>query len=939
MSTEVEKVVLELSTDVQSMKRGLDEVITRLSTARTTAKTTQTGFQGMAGQATEAAKKFLDVKGAFIGMVGAFSAANLVQQGAGALINFAKQAVETAGNIVDLSDKTGLSIRAVQLYSAVAKQAGGDIETYAKGIFKLGVTIAQGGNATKDALRDLGLSLQQVKALNPEQQFELIAKKLHDITDTGERNRIGVALYGKAWAEIAPGVVADIDKIKAATQIATDESVRRIDDMGDRWAQFQSNATAKAIEGLGSIVKFWEDHPILATAIMGSDTAALFGVGADKKPKTVPGRDIPLAPDGPKPKSEAELKREADERQRQAESLQRSVDALTSRGLAKEMREFAGTLELAQKQSVILFSQIPGLLEKIKAFEQAGIPLPKVLKDFKAAWSDLVAGFKIDTSTDFQKTLDLMERAGSIKPVHLAPAPLDRALFKTSAKDFTDLLAAMERAGSIKPVRLAPPPEDISALQRYSNLLSTAQLLLGAIGQTGSRTFQLISQYGLQATNITRLFVLASKAAAASRDAEKQALAGLITASEAAAVAENARAAASAAANAALTFGISLGVQALMTLVMKHREYQKSIKETTATLVEMGYSQEQIHAHLIRMGTDFSSLKHVSADMKAFLADAEANAEAVGSAVDRLSNFVSGLNGVVAPRPLKGLLDDILQWNLLADQARESLEALAGKPSWKYLDEGAEKFGVAREALGAGINTARLGASFDEINNFLTMATEQAGSNRSALLAGLADEMSALLVDAKKTGAALPTFMKPWVDELARAQLLKDELGNPIDPSGFSWTDDIKSSFQQMADYLKEIRDLLAQAVPEASVVAGRHMRGLSTDLQHARHQLSPSADAARFLERVKADVAQGLNGGFGRAVPAGPPVTGSGASGREPAVVKNYSGTVALYVGDNHLGDVVLEDMLRKFENNAGAGKPVGPTTRLAAALRRVNA
>jgi hypothetical protein len=53
--------------------------------------------------------------------------------------------------------------------------------------------------------------------------------------------------------------------------------------------------------------------------------------------------------------------------------------------------------------------------------------------------------------------------------------------------------------------------------------------------------------------------------------------------------------------------------------------------------------------------------------------------------------------------------------------------------------------------------------------------------------------------------------------------------------------------------------------------------------------------------------------------------------------VTTNYSGTVELHVAGHRIGDVLLEDIVRALENNAGDGKPVGPTTRVAIALSRV--
>jgi hypothetical protein len=72
-----------------------------------------------------------------------------------------------------------------------------------------------------------------------DQQWEVIVGRLGKIRDEGERNRIGVELFGKVFKAIAAGVADDYQKIADAAKIAGDAQLLALDAAGDRIDKFK----------------------------------------------------------------------------------------------------------------------------------------------------------------------------------------------------------------------------------------------------------------------------------------------------------------------------------------------------------------------------------------------------------------------------------------------------------------------------------------------------------------------------------------------------------------------------------------------------------------------------------------------------------------------------------------------------------------------------
>ncbi len=123
-------------------------------------------------------------------------------------LGLAVRRFSSAGDAIDkMSARTGFSAEALSELGFAAEQSGADIETLETGIRVLQRSIndaERGLSTATDGLSDLGLSAQQLRALNPEQQFELLAERLSRIEDPSKRAALAMQLLGRSGTRLLP---------------------------------------------------------------------------------------------------------------------------------------------------------------------------------------------------------------------------------------------------------------------------------------------------------------------------------------------------------------------------------------------------------------------------------------------------------------------------------------------------------------------------------------------------------------------------------------------------------------------------------------------------------------------------------------------------------------------------------------------------------------
>ena len=118
------------------------------------------------------------------------------------LLMMARNAADTGDAIRDMSLRTGVSTEALSQLGYAAEQSGTDMGTVEKSISKMQRTIA--GPGASKALNSIGLSMDQIQGLSPDQQFEAIADAISKIQDPAQRTAALMTIFGKSGTQLAP---------------------------------------------------------------------------------------------------------------------------------------------------------------------------------------------------------------------------------------------------------------------------------------------------------------------------------------------------------------------------------------------------------------------------------------------------------------------------------------------------------------------------------------------------------------------------------------------------------------------------------------------------------------------------------------------------------------------------------------------------------------
>ena len=168
--------------------------------------------------------------GRFAGVAGIGAA---VTMGVGFIANLGREAIATAGKLDDMSAATGHSAEFLQRMAHGMKQAGGTLEDFSNASFRLGVRLSSGNSSVVAALKALGLEFETLRRLSPDEQARKILTALTDVGNAQERNRLGVDLYGKAWANVSAAVANNIIKVGDSIDVLKDKQVKALADAED----------------------------------------------------------------------------------------------------------------------------------------------------------------------------------------------------------------------------------------------------------------------------------------------------------------------------------------------------------------------------------------------------------------------------------------------------------------------------------------------------------------------------------------------------------------------------------------------------------------------------------------------------------------------------------------------------------------------------------
>lgn len=284
------KISITIETDASTAKQQLDLVTKALT--QTGAATEDTGkhvdkLDGVLGKIvktfTDAAEKLDRTQGGLTSLQGSIIATTALMEAyklameavgkaydntIGKVIEFAEGIERTANT----AEAIGVTTQKLREMDKAAQLLGVDANTM-NGILlmmnrHLGDATTAGGPAA-EALGKLGLGARDIMALNPAEQFQVIAQALGQVQDGGVKAQVAMAIFGRGWAELVPllrdgGMAFDeaTGKVKLLYKPLGEDLVQASKDLVDQtrlmkaeWESLSVKWESRAVPVLGALLK------------------------------------------------------------------------------------------------------------------------------------------------------------------------------------------------------------------------------------------------------------------------------------------------------------------------------------------------------------------------------------------------------------------------------------------------------------------------------------------------------------------------------------------------------------------------------------------------------------------------------------------------------------------------------------------------------------
>jgi len=363
------------------------------------------GLQAIADKTKAADKSTADWSGTLLKFASAAGIAFSVDS----VLRFAKSIFDTAGKIQDMSEKLGVSTRAVQGWTFAAEQTGASMENIGKAVIAMSQTIAGDEKSATASLDKLGVKFADIKAMKPEDAFNVIASAIKDLPNPMDQAKVAMELFGKAGVELLPAIRAGMVDVAEGADKMSDATVKRLADAGDAWAKFANAVTIYSGEALAAVMDAVEGMTaswghfgrLLQSAISGNWNAFTLEIGnqadALKAHTTVTttatGAVAGLNTEERKTKDAADKAKDAILAHNRA--IQGMVDQLVGKSLAKKVDDLAEAIQKAGGFAKVTAFEQEKLVKTVIDMWQQGAKLPPVLEEIWAKYGAIhvMAGY------------------------------------------------------------------------------------------------------------------------------------------------------------------------------------------------------------------------------------------------------------------------------------------------------------------------------------------------------------------------------------------------------------------------------------------------------------------------------------------------------------------------------------------------------------------
>lgn len=196
---------------------------------------------------------------AFAGIAASAAAAGLSMYGIG-------ERIETLAKVVDKANQTGLSAKFIQDLGFAADQSGVPVENFLDSLKDMTNNLGKAelaGEKTATNFEQIGLNIQDLKLLRPEDQFLAIADAISKLPSVAEKAAAGSAIFGESAVKMVPllsqgeegirSLMAEADKLKISISDEDLQSIATADNAMQRMKSSLSSVISKIAVGMAPL--------------------------------------------------------------------------------------------------------------------------------------------------------------------------------------------------------------------------------------------------------------------------------------------------------------------------------------------------------------------------------------------------------------------------------------------------------------------------------------------------------------------------------------------------------------------------------------------------------------------------------------------------------------------------------------------------------------
>ena len=805
-------------------------------------------------------------------LAAAFSISHLIDSAVEGLLEFGKSAFTSSAQIVDLSEKLGVSTDAIQRYQYVAEQSGTSVDAFGTAAFRLGVNVSKGTDAVQAALTALGLSYTQLKGMKPEEQFDLVAQALAGVADVQERNQIGVALMGKGYGDIAAAISTYTEKAKEAN-IATADSVHAMAEakkaLDGLLADLEAgtiNQVGNAILGIKGLTSSWgtfattmeqlaQGHYAAAAAVaLAKGVTDQQAKSAAEAAKSTTAFTAAVEESTPAVKDQTAKLTDAEKAAlAYAKQVQALADTFSGKKLAEQIQLTADAVHAVGGESGLTAYQLQQLDKELITFVQQGGQLPGILNDIyidQELWLRGITG----TTAGLQKLI------ATLPSVTLAnPFPELEVSTDSSWKAIKDFAGPNETKAVFAEWKKDAEDALITPFTELVDVLGVVEGGFRSLAHSGSSAMQEISQDTSQAISLLKEYQQIQQMSGTQKNvaiagAAAGGIGNVVSGIQSGSKAKGAIAGA----EEGLTIGmyggpigmaVGAGVGAIAGAVAASKH--NTTKDAREQLAEqLGFTdlgalyddlQKQGQGALATTGSQVIG-RHDETANTAWMKQVEDFYDTLHQQQQTIVDDLSTLDqsfadlGVTAPAALDDTINQLIKIGDTKD-AQTGMDDLTGALK-KYQDQiaNANAFkSIEQEMQDVGLEAGDMNSKFKQAADEDSARTIAQEWNDLAPYVGnvgvLADkfqtQMQEMVDNSQQFGTAIPESMKPIIQSLIDQGKLVDQNNDKLtDMSGLNIEEDpLAKGLDDLNDTLQDLVKVLQHDLPQAAADSAQGMQ------------------------------------------------------------------------------------------------------------------